>query len=178
MTFPRPPSYPSRAQLAHELDMAESTVDEMVKRGVLPKPVRLSSGCVRWCWADVVAAMDSLKDGAAYDAEIDPYLEGIEKAFKPPEEITYACRVGTIYVVGCGEAYVKIGFTGGEVEWRLKSVQTGSPEPLVLLASHHGRSIHDETALHRRFAEYRTSGEWFRRHGEVAAWVAAGCPVE
>ena len=41
------------------MDCAESTVDEMVKRGVLPKPLRLSSGCVRWCWNDVVIALKS-----------------------------------------------------------------------------------------------------------------------
>ena len=33
-----PAPYPSRRSLAQALDMAESTVDEMVKRGVLPPP--------------------------------------------------------------------------------------------------------------------------------------------
>jgi predicted DNA-binding transcriptional regulator AlpA len=61
--------------LAHELDCAESTVDEMVKRGVLPKPLHLSSGCVRWCWADVVMALGSLKAGPT-SIENDPHLTG------------------------------------------------------------------------------------------------------
>jgi predicted DNA-binding transcriptional regulator AlpA len=78
------PAFPSKSRLAVELDMAESTVDEMVKRGVLPSPVRLSTGCVRWCWADVVTAMQSLKDGTipAKDgtpqASSDPYMAGAQ----------------------------------------------------------------------------------------------------
>ncbi len=77
MTEDRPPAYVSRNTLAHELDCAESTVDEMVKRGVLPKPLRLSNGCVRWCWNDVVMALGSLKAGAS-EAENDPYLSGVK----------------------------------------------------------------------------------------------------
>ena len=73
----RPPAYVSRDTLARELDCAESTVDEMVKRGVLPKPLRLSSGCVRWCWNDVVMALVSLNAGAS-EAENDPYLSGVK----------------------------------------------------------------------------------------------------
>jgi predicted DNA-binding transcriptional regulator AlpA len=78
--FPwRPPSYLSRASLATELDCAESTVDEMVKRGVLPAPLRLSTGCVRWRWADVETALASLKNVRASDGteSSDPYIRGI-----------------------------------------------------------------------------------------------------
>ncbi|GEP06771.1 hypothetical protein MOX02_48090 [Methylobacterium oxalidis] len=71
----RPPSYLSRATLAQELDVSESTVDEMVRRGVLPKPLRLSSGCVRWCWQDVQAALVTLKGGTETPAS-DPFLAG------------------------------------------------------------------------------------------------------
>ncbi len=52
--------YLSRASLATALQISESTVDEMVRRGVLPRPVRLSSGCVRWRWASVDQALASL----------------------------------------------------------------------------------------------------------------------
>lgn len=71
----RPPAYPSRATLAQELDCAESTVDEMVRRGVLPKPLRLSNGCVRWCWSDVEGALASLKAGPNPEST-DPYVIG------------------------------------------------------------------------------------------------------
>ena len=76
MTDDRPPAYVSRKTLAHELDCAESTVDELVKRGVLPKPLHLSNGCVRWCWGDVVLALASL--GKAPACGIDPYLSGVK----------------------------------------------------------------------------------------------------
>jgi predicted DNA-binding transcriptional regulator AlpA len=70
----RPPAFPSKASLARELDCAESTVDEMVRRGILPKPRRLTPGCVRWCWAEIERALDSLKDGQS-----DPYAAGVAK---------------------------------------------------------------------------------------------------
>ena len=78
------PAFPSKSRLAAELDMAESTVDEMVKRGVLPRPVRLSTGCVRWCWADVVTAIQTLKEGATAAKDggtlvsSDPYMVGAQ----------------------------------------------------------------------------------------------------
>jgi predicted DNA-binding transcriptional regulator AlpA len=70
----RPPSYLSCASLAHELDVSETTVQDMVRRGVLPKPLKLSGGCVRWCWADVEAALASLKQQGG--GESDPFLIG------------------------------------------------------------------------------------------------------
>lgn len=78
----RPPSYLSRASLARELDVSESTVDELVRRGVLPKPIRLSNGCVRWSWGAVTASLASL-DGAAETAA-DPYLAGAANVSEAP----------------------------------------------------------------------------------------------
>lgn len=52
----RPPSYPSKATLAAELDISETTVDSWVERGFLPKPIK-RGGSVRWCWAEVVVFM-------------------------------------------------------------------------------------------------------------------------
>lgn len=74
----RPPAFVSKATLAHEMDCSESTIDSLVDRGRLPKPIRLSKGCVRWIWADVVIALHSLK-GAASNAG-DPYLKGVQDA--------------------------------------------------------------------------------------------------
>ncbi|WP_111431013.1 transcriptional regulator [Rhodobacteraceae bacterium DSL-40] len=54
----RPPSYVSKATLAAELDMSESTVDSYVQRGLLPKPFKWG-GSVRWCWADVAACLNA-----------------------------------------------------------------------------------------------------------------------
>lgn len=78
------PAYQSKSTLAAELDIAESTVDEMVRRGVLPKPIRLSPGCVRWCWQDVENALASLKEGGN-TAPADPYAVGASNVTKIPE---------------------------------------------------------------------------------------------
>jgi predicted DNA-binding transcriptional regulator AlpA len=74
MSDDRPPAYPSKSRLAHELDCAESTIDELVRKGILPKPIRLTSGCVRWDWNDVNIALASLKTAAASG---DPYLDAV-----------------------------------------------------------------------------------------------------
>jgi predicted DNA-binding transcriptional regulator AlpA len=77
------PAYPSRATLAIELDCSESTIDDMVRRGVLPRPIRLSTGCVRFCWADVEMALQSRKDGAAETA--GESQTGVRNAREAPE---------------------------------------------------------------------------------------------
>lgn len=75
----RPPSYLSCASLARELDVSETTVYDMVKRGVLPQPIKLSSGCVRWSWADVEMALASLA-GTKPAGTVDPFLMGARNA--------------------------------------------------------------------------------------------------
>jgi predicted DNA-binding transcriptional regulator AlpA len=72
----RPPAYPSKSSLARELDCSESTVDELVRKGILPKPRRLTGGCVRWCWAEIERALDSLKE----TGESDPYLAAVSQS--------------------------------------------------------------------------------------------------
>lgn len=78
------PLYMNKRTLAEALDCSESTVDEMVRRGVLPRPVKLSAGCVRWCWRDVDNALASLKDGADASAA-DPYAVGASNVTKIAE---------------------------------------------------------------------------------------------
>lgn len=70
----RPPAYPSKATLAAELDISESTVDEWVRRGFLPKPIRCG-GAVRWCWAEVAASLNPQADNGN-----DPFLKGLDNA--------------------------------------------------------------------------------------------------
>ena len=77
MSDHRPPAYPSRSSLARELDCAESTIDELVRKGILPKPLRLTGGCVRWCWQEVTIALSSLK-GTAEETS-DPYLAAVQR---------------------------------------------------------------------------------------------------
>lgn len=75
----RPPAYLSRASLARELDCSQSTIDELVRRAVLPQPLRLTPGCVRFSWEDVVTALASLKDSASGSSGAvpsDPFMRG------------------------------------------------------------------------------------------------------
>ena len=78
MSDDRPPAYPSKSSLARELDCAESTIDELVRKGILPPPLRLSSGCVRWCWQEVTMALASLKQIGTANAG-DPYLAAVSQ---------------------------------------------------------------------------------------------------
>ncbi|MBB5703774.1 putative DNA-binding transcriptional regulator AlpA [Ochrobactrum daejeonense] len=70
----RPPSYVSRARLAIELDIGESTVDDYVRRGLLPRPVRIG-GAVRWSWLQVQALLEA---DTSCDVTIDPFMEGVK----------------------------------------------------------------------------------------------------
>ena len=49
----------NKESLAYALDVSKSTVDELVRRKVIPQPTRFSSGCVRWRWDDVDRALRS-----------------------------------------------------------------------------------------------------------------------
>ncbi len=68
----RPPSYVSKATLAAELDLSETTVDSYVQRGLLPKPFKWG-GSVRWCWADVTACLSARASGGD-----DQFMVGLE----------------------------------------------------------------------------------------------------
>ncbi len=81
----RPPAYVSKATLAAELDAGESTFDEWVKSGVLPKPIRLPTRSVRWCWAEIEQSLASLRGGPE-GASSDPFLRGVRHASKAKED--------------------------------------------------------------------------------------------
>lgn len=78
-----------------------------------------------------------------------------------------------VYVVGYGP-YVKIGFTAGLLRARLSQLQT--PEPLTIHAEICAPAKL-ERMLHRRFAQHRLNGEWFRLRGTLKKWIDAGCPL-
>jgi predicted DNA-binding transcriptional regulator AlpA len=79
----RPPSFMSRKELAWELSVSESTVDELVRRDVIPPAVRLTPGCVRWSWTAVASALAS-HAGNADDG--DPFMAGAVNATKQTTE--------------------------------------------------------------------------------------------
>jgi hypothetical protein len=62
--------------------------------------------------------------------------------------------------------FIKIGFTAGDGEHRLRYLQTGCPGNLALLVQIEGSKA-EETAWHERFANARERGEWFRATPEL-----------
>lgn len=92
-----------------------------------------------------------------------------------PEAASPKVARGLVYIIGSGK-HVKLGFTSKDARKRLAHLQIGSAEKLTLLATIPG-SIELEKRLHLRFASLRSAGEWFRREGELAAWIAEGCPI-
>jgi predicted DNA-binding transcriptional regulator AlpA len=82
-----PPDYVSARTLAYRLDCSRSTIDDYVRRGLLPKPINIGT-LQRWRWNDIefwivhtsvgFSAQDSTQ-AAATDEE-DAYLVGVERA--------------------------------------------------------------------------------------------------
>lgn len=66
---------------------------------------------------------------------------------------------------------IKIGHAKGSVASRLASLQTGSPDRLVLLGAMAGTRT-DEQALHAEFKYAHSHGEWFRPVPDLIALAA------
>lgn len=78
---------------------------------------------------------------------------------------------GWVYFIMCPETQrCKIGFTKGDAQKRLSSLQTGSASELSLVAMHPG-TIETERALHEKFAASRLHGEWFELTNELRAYL-------
>lgn len=74
-----------------------------------------------------------------------------------------------VYFIGDGEGYVKIGFTA-QLHGRLAELQSGNARPLTVLKYCRGGLV-EERELHRRFAEHRVRGEWFRLAPEIVEHI-------
>ena len=53
--------YGTRDEVAKELGISTKTVDRLVGRGALPRPVRLSARCVRFDMVELAAFLDDAK---------------------------------------------------------------------------------------------------------------------
>lgn len=80
------PDYVSAETLAYRLDCSRSTVDDYVRRGLLPRPTTIGN-LQRWRWCDVeawIAVRDPFErfaDAAGTTPENeDPYLAGVKRA--------------------------------------------------------------------------------------------------
>lgn len=81
-------------------------------------------------------------------------------------------RRSFVYFITCETENfpIKIG-TAGDVDTRLKSIQTGLPWPVrKLLLIKGGRGT--ERELHEQFSEYRLRGEWFVRSSAILEYIA------
>lgn len=70
---------------------------------------------------------------------------------------------------------IKIGFTT-DLKKRLKSLQTGSPNKLEVLAAIEAGGS-QERAYHDQFAAHRLHGEWFEPHPDILAEIARLTPT-
>ena len=70
---------------------------------------------------------------------------------------------------------IKIGYTN-DIERRLKTLQTGNADRLVVLGLIRGDQAL-EASLHRKFAIHRVrkDGEWFRPALEIKSYINANC---
>lgn len=81
---------------------------------------------------------------------------------------------GYVYFIEARTAgLVKIGYASNPVD-RMKSIQGMSPVKVSLVGFMEG-DMQDERDLHRRFAEYRSHGEWFRFEGDVYDYIKEVC---
>ena len=64
---------------------------------------------------------------------------------------------------------IKIGWAKSPID-RLKTLQTGSSNPLTLI-HFIDSSVFDETELHQRFAHLRVRGEWFKPAQELLEFI-------
>jgi len=88
-------------------------------------------------------------------------LQKIEEK-KRDQEYAYARRYpGFIYFIqGESGGSVKIGYAT-DITKRIKSLQTGFPETLIIVKSFPG-NMKDEEAIHSEFGEFHLRGEWFK----------------
>ena len=79
--------------------------------------------------------------------------------------------MGYIYFIATKDK-IKIGYTKNSVEKRLKQLQTGNDENLVLLGYLRGES-EEEKILHKQFSKYRIrhNGEWFFPADELIEYI-------
>jgi hypothetical protein len=83
-----------------------------------------------------------------------------------PADVAQLGEESYIYIVRAGDdGPVKIGWTANP-KARLSYLAVDNPAPLRLLALTSG-SMKEEKELHRRFAEHRIRGEWYRPEKEL-----------
>lgn len=117
---------------------------------------------------------DSLVRVISLDIEVvnrlveEGFLSGPESVGSDQHLVNATITLGSVYFIGFGD-YIKIGFSNN-LKGRLNTLQTGSPEKLVLYASMRG-THRKEIELHQRFAHLRLKGEWFRKAPDILDFI-------
>jgi Meiotically up-regulated gene 113/Helix-turn-helix domain len=151
------------------LGVTARTVQNLANRGELPGAAKIGKV---WTFDPQKLTRLLTKHGGALPPDYgkpEPEITPIKPAVKLGD------FVPKVYVVGYG-AYIKIGFSEAQDDCRLRSLQTGCPEPLTVHIVFYG-SRKLESALHGKFKAHRLNGEWFRRRGSLARWIDAGFPL-
>lgn len=125
--------------------------------------------------ACVVLAIEGLVGFAPEDAAEDlvAAIEAVSPGLLDETRSTFViepnfARDAGVYFVRAGDS-VKIG-TSTNIAARIRSLQTGCPVPLELLAVAKGGQA-EEAEFHRRFAQLRKNGEWFRADGQLLRFI-------
>ena len=115
------------------------------------------------------------------DTDVEEFVEARQIDKRAAEVLMESLKLwGVIPIVTKGQIYfirsektheIKIGFTSGQVQKRISSLQTGHPYKLKLLATLPGNRDY-EKSLHERFAAFRLEGEWFQPHPDLIAFIS------
>lgn len=112
---------------------------------------------------------EMIPDPEAHDRELNERMR-LELAEARRKEAKRKSDAGWVYFIKAGNS-VKIG-RSMDVRNRLKSIQTGCPyEARLVKVLRGGRKV--ERDFHKRFAEYRMTGEWFGLYGRLAQYLEA-----
>jgi hypothetical protein len=130
---------------ARILGVTVREINELTKAGEIPNAARVGSIYT-------------------YDAA------AVERLARSREQTTVNGSV--VYVIQCGDM-VKIGYSRN-VGQRLAQIRTSNPGAVRLVATLPGGAA-EEKALHQRFAEFRSNGEWFHRRGAMRRWILGEC---
>lgn len=81
---PYPPDFVTADTMAYRLDCSRSTVDDYVRRGLLPKPLTVGAGLPRWYWPEVlefirVQNMVASESASPPCCDGDKFEEGVQR---------------------------------------------------------------------------------------------------
>jgi Meiotically up-regulated gene 113 len=114
--------------------------------------------------------VDAIRKWAAVTDDYKDIVELLPEALEPESVPLKSEKEGHVYLIKSG-AFYKIG-RGDELEKRIKQIRTALPDASIL---EHSIRTDDPSGIeaywHRRFAEKRANGEWFKlTNSDVAAF--------